>query len=81
MSVRARASLSNGKKSASVLELRPRRTDRPIDPERSADRDLLERLQAENLALRSWAVQLTLQIQTLRRTGRSEVRSAFRSHA
>jgi hypothetical protein len=81
MSVRGRASLSNGTKSASVLELRPRRADRPIDRERCADRDLLERLEAENLALRSWAVQLTLQIQTLRRTGRSELRSAFRSHA
>jgi hypothetical protein len=78
MSGIARASLSNGKKSASVLawtgEAGPR-TDR----DRRNDRDLVEYLEAENLALRSWAVQLALQIQSLRRVGSSEARSTSRS--
>jgi hypothetical protein len=38
-------------------------------------------LEAENLELRNWAVQLALQIQILRRIGRSEVGSASRSRA
>jgi hypothetical protein len=73
-------SISNGRKSASVIEFaRTGEACRPI--EKRDDRDLLERLEAENLALRSCAVQLALQIQTLRRVGRSEVRSASRSRA
>jgi hypothetical protein len=81
MSAAARANLCNGKKSASVLELARTgeavsRTDRD-----SHDQDLLERLEAENRELRNWAVQLALQIQILRRIGRSDVRSASRSRA
>src|SRR5262245_38292471 len=80
MSAAARANLCNGKKSASVLELA--RTGEAIsraDRDSRDDRDLLERLEAENLELRNWAVQLALQIQILRRIGRSDVRSASRS--
>ena len=82
MSGIARVGLSNGKKSASVLELArtggtgPRTLREPRE-----DQDLLERLEAENLQLRKRAVQLALQIQTLRRVGRSEIRSASRSRA
>jgi hypothetical protein len=82
MSVVARASLFNEKKSASVHELAGTgatgaRTD-PNGREMRKGWDLLERLEAENLELRNRAVQLALQIQTLRRVGRSEVRSAPR---
>jgi hypothetical protein len=78
MSAAARANLCNGKKSASVLELA--RTSR-ADRDSGDDQDLLERLEAENLQLRNWAVQLALQIQILRRIGRSEVGFASRSRA
>ena len=82
MSAAARANLANGKKSALVLELA--RTGEAVlraDRDSRDDRDLLERLEAENLELRNWAVQLALQIQILRRIGRSEVGSASRSRA
>jgi hypothetical protein len=82
MSAAARANLCNGKKSASVLELA--RTGEAVsraDRDSGDDQDLLERLEAENLQLRNWAVQLALQIQILRRIGRSEVGSASRSRA
>src|SRR5262245_39529449 len=82
MSAAARANLCNGKKSALVLELA--RTGEAVsraDRDSRDDRDLLERLEAENLELRNWAVQLALQIQILRRIGRSEVGSASRSRA
>ena len=82
MSATARANLCNGKKSASVLELA--RTGEAVsraDRDSRDDQDLLERLEAENLELRNWAVQLALQIQILRRIGRSDVRSASRSRA
>ena len=82
MSAAARANPSNGKKSASVLELA--RTGEGVsraDRDGRDDRDLLERLEAENRELRNWAVQLALQIQILRRIGRSDVRSASRSRA
>ena len=81
MSVVARASLFNEKKSASVHELAVTgatgaRTD-PNGREMRKGWDLLERLEAENLELRNRAVQLALQIQTLRHhVGRPEVRSA-----
>ena len=76
----ARASLSNGKKSASVLELAWTGEAGPrTDRDGRNDRDLVEYLEAENLALRSWAVQLALQIQSLRRVGSSEARSTSRS--
>jgi hypothetical protein len=70
MSEIARISVSNGKKSASVHELAGAggtgpRTD-PNGRDRRHDWDLLERLEAENLELRNRAVQLALQIQTLR---------------
>jgi hypothetical protein len=79
MSAAARANLYNGKKSASVLELA--RTGEAVSRADRDHRDLLERLEAENLELRNWAVQLVLQIQILRRIGRSEVGSASRSRA
>jgi hypothetical protein len=75
----ARASLSNGKKSGSVLELAWTGEAPRTDRDGRNDRDLVEYLEAENLALRSWAVQLALQIQSLRRVGSSETRSANRS--
>jgi hypothetical protein len=80
MSVVARSSLFNGKKSASVHELAGTgatgpRTD-PNGREMRKGWDLLEQLEAENLELRNRAVQLALQIQTLRHFGRAEVRSA-----
>ena len=82
MSGIARAGVSNGKKSASVLELaRTGGTGPRTGGEGRNDRDLLERLEAENLELRNRAVQLALQIRTLRRVGRSEARSASRSRA
>jgi hypothetical protein len=82
MSGIARAGVSNGKKSASILELaRTGGTGPRTDGEGRNDRGLLERLEAENLELRNRAVQLALQIETLRRVGRSEVRSASRSRA
>src|SRR6266487_646491 len=62
MSGIARASLSNGKKSASVLELARTRGSGPrTDPsgrEARKDRSLLERLEAENRELRNQAIQL-----------------------
>ena len=78
MSVVARASLFNEKKSASVHELAGTgatgpRTD-PNGREMRKGWDLVERLEAENLELRNRAVQLALQIQILRR-----VRSALRA--
>ena len=80
MSEIARISLYNGKKSASVHELaRTGGTGPRTDSngrERRNDWALLERLEAENLELRSRAIQLALQIQTLRDVGGSEVRSA-----
>ena len=81
MSEIARISVSNGKKSASVHELAGAggtgpRTD-PNGRDRRHDWDLLERLEAENLELRNRAVQLALQIQTLRHSGGLEVRSAL----
>jgi hypothetical protein len=82
MSAAARANRSNGKKSASVLELA--RTGEAVsraDRDSRDDQDLLERLEAENRELRNWAVQLALQIQILRRIGRSDVGSASRSRA
>ena len=80
MSGIARANLSNGKKSTSVLELAWTGEAGPrTDRDGRNDRDLVEYLEAENLALRSWAVQLALQIQSLRRVGRSEARSTSRS--
>ena len=82
MSAVARANLYNGKKSASVLELaRIGEAVSRADRDGRDDRDLLERLEAENRELRNWAVQLALQIQILRRIGRSDVRSASRSRA
>jgi hypothetical protein len=77
MSRIARASLSNGKKSASVLEMAPtrRRTD-PKARARRHDWTLIERLEAENRELRKQAIELALQIQTLHKGGRSEDRSA-----
>jgi hypothetical protein len=83
MSGIARASLSTGstgKKSSSVLQLaRTRGTGPRTDPGgrgRRKDRNLLERLEAENRELRSQAIQLSLQIQALRYVGRSEDRPA-----
>ena len=84
MSRIARASLSNGKKSASVLEMAPtrgggRRTD-PKARGRRHDWTLIERLEAENRELRKRAIELALQIQTLHKGGRSEDRSAGAPH-
>ena len=79
MSAAARANLCNGKKSASVLQLA--RADEGVSRADRDSRDLLEHLEAENLQLRNWAVQLALQIQILRRIGRSHVGSAWRSRA
>jgi hypothetical protein len=80
MSRIARASLSNGKKSASVLEMAPtrgggRRTD-PKARGRRHDWTLIERLEAENRELRKQAIELARQIQTLHKGGRSEDRFA-----
>jgi hypothetical protein len=81
MSGIARASLSNGKKSASVLELARTRGSGPrTDPsgrEARKDRSLLERLEAENRELRNQAIQLALQIQVLR----SDIRSLASTRA
>jgi hypothetical protein len=80
MSGIARATLSNGRKSASVLELAPIRRSGPRKGPGSRDwhkdRTLLERLETENRELRNQAIQLALQIQVLRRIGKSELRSA-----
>src|SRR5262245_34046462 len=76
MSVVARASVTN-RKSGSVHEFAGGagpRTDSNSREKRRKDWGLLERLEAENLELRNRAIQLELQIQTLR--GGSEVRSA-----
>jgi hypothetical protein len=77
MSVVARASVTN-RKSASVYELGGTgpRTDPNGREKRRKDWGLLERLEAENLELRNRAVELELQIQTLRHVGGSEVRPA-----
>ena len=79
MSGIARATLSNSGKSASVLELAPIRRSGPRkDPggrDWHRDRTLLDRLEAENRELRNQAIQLALQIQMLRRIGKSEPRS------
>jgi hypothetical protein len=80
MSVVARASVTN-RKSASVHELAGTsgtgpRTDPNGREKGRKDWGLLERLEAENLELRNRAIQLELQIQTLRHVGGSEVRSA-----
>ena len=76
MSRIARASLSDGKKSASALEMaRTRRGGRRTDPKargRRHDWTLIERLEAENRELRKQAIELALQIQTLHKGGRSE---------
>lgn len=73
----AHASLSNSRKSASILGLaRNRGTGPRTDPhgrDRRKDRHLLERLEAENRGLRNRAI-LALQIQVLRHVGGSEVR-------
>jgi hypothetical protein len=80
MSAAARANLCNGKKSASVLELaRAGEAVSRAGRDSREDRELLERLEAENLELRNWAVQLVLQIQILRRIGGSDIGSASRS--
>src|SRR5262245_2879439 len=79
MSRIARASLSSGKKSASVLEMMTRGGGRRTDPKarvRRHDWTLIERLEAENRELRNQAIELALQIQTLHKGGRSEDRSA-----
>jgi hypothetical protein len=79
MSGIARATLSNGRKSASVLELAPIRRSGPRkdpgDRDWRTNRNLLERLEAENRELRNQAIQLALQIQVLRRVRRSETKS------
>ena len=77
MSVVARVSVTN-RKSASVHELAGTgpRTDPNGREKRRKDWGLLERLEAENLELRNRAIELELQIQTLRQVGGSEVRSA-----
>jgi hypothetical protein len=70
MSRIARVSLSDGKKSASVLELAWTRGTGPRTDRRARewrnDRNLLERLEVENRELRNEAIQLMLQIQVLR---------------
>jgi hypothetical protein len=71
MSVVARAIVTN-RQSASVHELAGTGGTGP----RTDDWGLLERLEAENLELRNRAIQLELQIQTLRHVGGSEVGSA-----
>ena len=80
MSGIARATLSNGRKSASVLDLAPIRRSGPRKGpdgrDWHKDRTLLERLETENRELRNQAIQLALQIQVLRRIGKSELRSA-----
>jgi hypothetical protein len=80
MSGIARATLSSGKKSSSVLQLaRTRGAGPQTDPggrEGRNDRNLLERLEAENRELRNQAIQLALQVQVLRHGGRSEERPA-----
>lgn len=84
MSGIARATLSNDRKSASVLELAPIRRSGPRKDlggrDWHKDRTLLDRLEAENRELRNQAIQLALQIQMLRRIGKSETRSG-RGHA
>jgi hypothetical protein len=76
MSGTARAHLSNGKKTAAVLEFAPIGPGARTDQRGQSDQELLLRhLEAENLALRSWAVQLALQIQVLRQVGSREHRS------
>jgi hypothetical protein len=84
MSGIARATVSNSGKSASVLELAPIRKSGPrMDPggrDSHKDRTLLDRLEAENRELRDQVIQLALQIQMLRRIGKSETRSG-RGHA
>jgi hypothetical protein len=80
MSGIARATLSNDRKSASVLELAPIRRSGPRKGpggrDWRKDQTLLERLEAENRQLRNQAIQLALQIQVLRRVLKSEPRSA-----
>jgi hypothetical protein len=75
MSGIARASLSNGRKSASVLNpARTRGTGLRTDPggrEWHHNRNLLERLEAENRDLRNRVIQLALHIQVLRHAGSS----------
>ena len=84
MSGIARATLFTGRKSASSLELaRIGRGDARNDPpgrDRRHDITLLERLEAENRKLRNQASQLALQIQALRRLGKSDPPSTG-SHA
>jgi hypothetical protein len=79
MSGRARATLSNGRKSSSVHELgRIRKSGPPNDHsgrDGRKDRTLLERLEAENRELRNQAIQLALQIQVLHSVSKSETRS------
>ena len=78
MSGIARATLSSGKKS--VLQLARTRGAGPRADsggrEGRDDRNLLERLEAENQELRSQALQLARQIQVLRHCVRSEERPA-----
>ena len=74
-----RATLSDGTKSSSVLQLAQRRGAGPrmdrTGREGSHDRNLLKRLEAENRELRNQAIQLALQIQVLRHVGRSDARA------
>jgi len=75
MSGIARASLSNSSKSASVLHPAGIRGTGPrTDPrgrEWHHDRNLVERLEAENWDLRNQVIQLALEIQVLRHAGSS----------
>ena len=75
MSVVARASVTN-RKSASVYELAGTGSSTDPNGREKRRKSLQERLEAENLELRNRAIQLELQIQTLRHVGGSEVRSA-----
>jgi hypothetical protein len=85
MSGIARASLSNGRKSAAILDLAGTRQTRlgarPRGREWHHDRNLLERLEAENRDLRNRVIQLAFQIQILRHAGSAgdRARSANRS--
>jgi hypothetical protein len=82
MSGIARASLSNGRKSASILDPAGTRLGaRPRGREWHHDRNLLERLEAENRDLRNRVIQLAFQIQILRHAGSAgdRARSANRS--
>jgi hypothetical protein len=82
MSGIARIGVSHGKSSTSGVALaRPGSTTVRSERARRNNRALLERLEAENLELRNRAIQLALQIQSLRRVGRSTARSASRSRA